>query len=1168
MNDRDEQQKPQDGPAPTPRPGSPRPPKKTEEEPDTISLLDLMGDAEKGEVAPAGSRSAPTAPRRDDDQSTPTGPPIPVVLPQRETPPPAPPIYRPPEERTISAPPPTYDHDATHVQPRVAFPGSTDPGSRPVRPTPQTPSPPPPQTGTPPPAGAARQTPPQRDIRPQRDVRPRPSAPPPRQPVPPPPAGSDIRVSTGAQPPARAAAPPARVVAPAPSKPRRNWGSCFLRLLLLTVLVGVLGVIVSATGAIIGYRFIVRDLPSPTELESRVSTFETAIIYDREGNQLYSLADPNTGNRTYVPLSQISQDLIDATIATEDARFYTNPGFDPVGIARAIYQAAREGEVVSGASTITQQLVRALLLGEDERTERSFQRKVREIVLAAELNRLYPGREGKDKILELYLNEIYYGNLAYGIEAAARTYFDKSAADLTLAEASLLAGLPQAPALWDPFTAPELALNRQAQVLGLMVQGGYITQAQAQTTINESAEIVRSLEPPEIVINHPHFVFTVLQQLENQFGAQAIYQGGLRIYTTLDPAAQALAEQALADNRANANNLGANNAALIAIRPDTGEVLALVGSFDFQDEEIRGQINMAQIPRQPGSSIKPLVYLAALEDGWTPSTLIWDVRTEFPDTANPPYVPKNFDDEFHGPLRLRPALGNSYNIPAVKALEYVGVCEFIGRMQRLGLDSLLDDGCLETGQPRETGLSLALGGREVSPWDMAGAFATLANQGSYIPPVTISRIENSRGEELFAYAPPDPAANQTIRPAHAFLISSILSDDNARQPEFGLNSPLVIPGHTVAAKTGTSGSSASDVRDGWTIGYTPQIVTAVWVGNTDANPVAEGASGFRLATPIWNSFMNRYLADKPELAFLQPASVLQLDICADSGTRPGPNCPRRTNEYFAADQLPLDSSSDFVQRVAVDLWSNLRANEFCQEAVYEANFVSLLVSGRPDVIQRETINARQWVEQTTAGNQWAAARSISLPLRLPPNQSCAQGQPRPEALISSPGPNNEILGDLDIFGTARGPNFTGYRLEYGLTHDPGGWALIQGDQPNPVENQLLGRWDSSQVGQVGPITIRLLVFGPDNPYTPENDPVSLEARVPLMLLQPTGTPTATPTETPTPTPTGTATETPTPTGTATSTPTPTPTGASEEPTPTPTPEPVLPTPTPTGGPYP
>ena len=401
--------------------------------------------------------------------------------------------------------------------------------------------------------------------------------------------------------------------------------------LLVTLLVLFVGGLLLASTAAIGYSLVAGDLPRPSELRDRASSFETARIYDRNGQLLYAPVDPNTGNRTYVPLARISPYLVQATIATEDKRFYDNPGFDIIGLGRAVIMAAREQEAVAGTSTITQQLVRATLLDEDERTERSYRRKVREIILAAEISRTY----SKEEILELYLNEIYYGNLAYGIEAAANTYFNKSAADLTLAEASLLAGLPQAPALWDPYTAPDKALGRQREVLSLMVANDLITLDDAQAALDEMAGRVYTLQRPEVTIRHPHFTFTVLQQAEELLGAQSLYRGGLSIRTTLDPDAQRLAEEAVAANREAINVGGANNAALVALQPQTGEILAMVGSADFNDEAISGQVNMALAPRQAGSTIKPLVYLAAFERGWTPATLLWDVQTEFPDGANP-----------------------------------------------------------------------------------------------------------------------------------------------------------------------------------------------------------------------------------------------------------------------------------------------------------------------------------------------------------------------------------------------------------------------------------------------------------------------------------------------------------------------------------------------------
>ncbi len=1152
-----------------PRPTPPGPEEKKE---DTISLMDLM-DELSGETPsptrnPTPSPLVVTVPPEDVDGDAPTSTGPATGGTPASTP--APFIPSPRRESPQSPPPPAQDIGATKVQPRVAFPGQTrlDPPTPPAhrQPTPDRAQPrPQPPTPTPDPRYPATQVI-KRDPVPPPAMRP--AVQPTRQPV----RDTPAERPTVYVPPPEAA--PARRRPPKP-KPPRNWGQTFKRLFLWGIVLSVIGFALLSMGVILAYASIANDLPELADLRAQASQFETAQIYDRNGNLLYSLADPSAGNRTYVPLSQISPYLISATIATEDSRFYTNPGFDPIGIARAVYQAAREGEFVSGASTITQQLVRAIVLDEEERTQRTFNRKVREIILSAEIYRRYE----KNEILELYLNEIYYGNWAYGIEAAAQTYYHKSARDLTLAEASLLAGLPQAPAAWDPITAPELALGRQSEVLFLMRQEDYITAEEGQAALNESANYVRyQMTPPEVTIRYPHFTFYVLTESERLLGAQNIYRGGLRIYTTVDPTAQQLAEQTLANRQEAINSIGANNAALVAIRPDSGEILALVGSVDFNDEAISGQVNMALQPRQTGSTIKPLVYAAAFEEGMTPATLFWDVPTSFPDGANAPYVPKNYDDRFHGPIRLRYALGNSYNIPAVKALEYVGVCAFIERARVYGLETLSDPGCEESGQPRNVGLAMALGGVEVSALDMATSFATIANLGNQPDPYAIQRIENRSGEILFERTAPDAAAAQVMRPEHAYLLTHILSDNAARQPSFGLNNWLVLPGHVAAAKTGTSGSTAFDVRDSWTIGYTPHVVTAVWVGNTIPEPLAQGVSGGNSAAPIWNEFMTAYHSDKQPLQFVRPPGVIEMGICADSGTQPGASCTNRVSELFAGDQPPLSADQDFLQNVPVDLWTNLRANDNCREAIFEASFFSPIAIARDDVMEREQSNALNWIQGTAEGQAWAGARNIALPLRLPPTESCTPETPRPVVEITFPVADSEVNGTFDIRGTAKGPNYVGYRLEYGLSHDPGGWGELLGLQAIAVEDGLLATWDTSTLNG-GPITIRLLIYGPDNPYTPEEDRVALESRVLLTLLQPTETPTptTTPTETPTvsptPTPTLPASLTPTATETTVFTPIPTatetppvpatvvfPTNTStpevEPPTETPTPEPI------------
>jgi membrane peptidoglycan carboxypeptidase len=366
--------------------------------------------------------------------------------------------------------------------------------------------------------------------------------------------------------------------------------------------------------------------------------------------------------------------------------------------------------------------------------------------------------------------------------------------------------------------------------------------------------------------------------------------------------------------------------------------------------------------------------------------------------------------------------------------------------------------------------------------------------------------------------------------------------------EFGSNNLLVIPGHEVAAKTGTSGSTRFDVRDGWTLGFTPRIAAGVWVGNTDAQPVAEGMSGYRLAAPIWNRFMTAYLADKQASRFVPPTSVVALDICATSGTRPGPDCDHVITEYFAADQIPPPAGDDFIQRVPVDLWTGLRANEACPEAAYEAAFVNLRVSGREDVVPRELRDARTWVEETASGRAWAQALDVPLPLRLPPEEACTEETQRPEAAITQPAGGSRLLGNVLIAGTANAPNFAGYLLDFGFSHDPGGWAPVDDLHTQTVNDGQLALWESSRTSYAGPITLRLTVLGPDNPYTEGEDRVRAEARVLLELQQPTATPTPTPTTTATPTATHTPSSTPTITATATPSPTAT-TGAPDDGTP-------------------
>lgn len=662
-----------------------------------------------------------------------------------------------------------------------------------------------------------------------------------------------------------------------------------LNLFLSALLLGLALAFLAIGAAFYGYARIAATLPPPQELQDRANTFKSTAIYDRNGALLYEIFPHEGGRRTMAPISAISPHLINATLATEDPNFYRHPGVDPVGVARAIYYVLQRDERTPGGSGIPQQLVKLTFLS----AEKTFTRKIKEAVLAIEVSRRYD----KDQILEIYLNHIFYGNLSYGVEAAAARYFGKSASELTLAEASLLAGIPQYPGLYDPYTNWEASRARQGDVLRLMVQHGFITpqEATAAWEAFAQADPATLLADPPVDFPAPHFVLMVRQQLEAAYGPEVVSKGGLNVYTTLNPRLQALAEQAVREGSValRQDNAGAANAALVALDPATGQILALVGSPDFSNAEISGQVNMAITPRQTGSVIKPLTYLAAFEmaaDYWTPATLILDEYTEFPDgPGRPPYIPKNYDGRFHGPVSLRAALANSYNIPAVKALQHVGVPALQAVAARLGVTTLT--------RP-DYGLALTLGGGEASLAEMTAAFAAFANGGYRVPPYAILRVEMENGLLLEDHSL--PARRQVIAPEHAFLLTSILSDTEARRPAFGgAARRLELPDRPVAAKSGTT----DDWRDGWTLGYTPGLAAGVWVGNADFTPM-NSVGGVTVAAPIWQAFMIAAHADRPVQPFVRPEGVVELKICAETGALPGPDCPTQRLEYFKSDQLP------------------------------------------------------------------------------------------------------------------------------------------------------------------------------------------------------------------------------------------------------------------------
>ena len=642
--------------------------------------------------------------------------------------------------------------------------------------------------------------------------------------------------------------------------------------------------------------YLVAGLPSVERaVDGRV--FRTAMVYDRKGRLIDEIWDPQAGKRIIVPLKDMPTSLIDATLATEDPRFYENPGFDAAAILRAFWQNIRGQSIMSGASTITQQLVRNSLIEPDQRYERSYTRKIKEVVLAYQLSQRFT----KEEILARYLNEICYGNLAYGVEAAAQAYFGKHVGELTVGEAAMLAGLPQAPALNDPLTNPRQAKDRQAEVLGLMVRHGYLAQSAADAAGREQLDF----QSPKGERKVPHFANYVRNLLEERYSREQLYYSGLQVQTTIDLDLQAQAEQLVHDQVLKLQPKNARNASLVAIDPRTGEILALVGSADYTNDEISGQVNMAIAGRQAGATLKPFTYLAAIDRGRaSPASVMLDEPTSFSGGPGAPaYQPRNPDGKFRGPVTLRRALAMSLNVPAVKLLAQIGVPSLLDSAHMLGINSL--------NQPPEYyGLALALGSGEVRLLDLTYAYGVLANGGVQVGepvpdserqparrefrPVAISKVNDATGKVLEEY---HPSGKAVASPGAAWLVTDILADESARAEAFGANSPLKLS-RPAAAISGTT----DEDQDTWTIGYTPELAVGVWMGNA-SNESMRDVTGLSGPGVVWHDFVEAVLKDTPVRAFDRPAGVIRATVDAKTGLRPGPTGPTIT-DWFLESSVP------------------------------------------------------------------------------------------------------------------------------------------------------------------------------------------------------------------------------------------------------------------------
>lgn len=679
------------------------------------------------------------------------------------------------------------------------------------------------------------------------------------------------------------------------------------------------------------FLYYSKDLPDPNRLLER-QVPESTKIFDREGGLLYEIH--GEAKRTLVGLDQISPYAKNATIAIEDKNFYQHGGVSITGIIRSIIVDILHGEKRQGGSTITQQFVKNAILSKNK----SFDRKLKEIILSLAIE----ARFSKDQILKLYLNEIPYGRNAYGIEAAAQTYFGKSAKDLSLAESAYLAALPQAPTYYNPLGPNRAALDgRKNTILELMKEQGYISQEQERQAKEEKIEF----QKVKTAIRAPHFVFMVQDYLANKYGEKTLQEGGLKVYTTLSPSLQKFAEEAV-QNAAekNATKYNAYNAALVAIDPKTGQILAMVGSKNYSaDPQPAGctpgknclfepNVNAALSPLQPGSSFKPYVYVTAFgrDFKYSPATKLMDVVTNFGKYGNKDYIPQNYDGAERGPVSMRKALAGSLNIPAVKTLALVGVENAAQIARNLGITSPLSN----------CGLSLVLGGCEVKLLDHVAAYAALATEGVKHEKTAILKILDKNDNVLEEY---QDNSKTVLDPQAAYQLISILTDNEARSFIFGSRSPLILPGRTVAAKTGTT----QKWHDGWTLGFTPSLAAGVWAGNNDGTFMKAGADGVYVAAPIWNEFMTKALAGTPNEEFTVPEGITKVTVDTVSGKLPTQYTPSTKEEIFADYNVPTEYDDVHVA-VAMDLLTGQVATPLTPpERIYYKPY-TVLHSERPD----------------------------------------------------------------------------------------------------------------------------------------------------------------------------------------------------------------------------
>ncbi len=750
----------------------------------------------------------------------------------------------------------------------------------------------------------------------------------------------------------------------------RHWRRFFtwrrvLRGMIMVCLVG----LVSA-GLVFGWYF--KDLPRPGELRTR-STSESTILYDRNGKQIYDISGDE--RRILLKSGDIPNVMKHATVAIEDKSFYQHRGLDFRGLIRGAILKPITGRGFQGGSTITQQYIKNAILS----PKRTLARKIKEVILAIEIEAIY----SKDDILTLYLNEIPYGSSIYGVESASQAFFGKSAKDgLTLAQAATLAALPQAPTRYSPYgNNINLLVARKNLVLEAMVKSGAITQDEADQAKKDPPLEAKDFAQKSQNFPAPHFVMYVREQLVKKYGEDMVQRGGLRVTTTLDLDLQTIADSAIKDQGAKTlPKVHASNAGLVALDPKTGQILAMVGSLDYFNQANEGNFNTTTGQRQPGSAIKPIVYSTLLKENWSPASLLWDLETNFNG-----YQPNNYDGKFRGPVTMRQALGNSLNIPAVKALAVTGVPKFIKTAGEMGITTL-------EGKAASGGLALALGAGEVKLIDLTAAYGVIANHGDRAPLTSILKIADSSNKIIDEWK---PETKSVLAPEIAYQISDVLSDVDAKRPTFANTlGILTVSGKTVAVKTGTT----NNFKDAWTVGFTPSLTAGVWAGNNDGREMDRGG-GSTAAAPIWHAFMVKALAKSPNEAFFRPSTITDHTVDQFSGKNPTPASGQLISDVFAPWQIP--TQNDDVHRIVNVCKSNgLLATDATPSDEIETRTFTRVHSEKPD--------NPAWEGPVQA---WASGQNLTSE---PPTTKCSIVFRDPKIAIAAPDSGATVSGVFTV----------------------------------------------------------------------------------------------------------------------------------------------------------